>query len=197
MQGNLEFELRLQQYIELVRSGQQHKMLEAIGHARKYLSPHMDTHLAEIHRAAGLLAFPPDTQAEPYKVNLVRTLFSYLARDTDYLSRRCIRNLDGTTLPLYSSKPTTNSSPYRPDRFCTSPCRPACPRSRRHPAIRSTHPAVRTPAPRPHPSAPSARPSSTTWPATCPTPTTPRAMSRAIRSSCRTEEYTVASGCCR
>ena len=36
-------------------------------HARKYLAPHQDTNFAI--RAAGLLAFPPETQAEPYKVH--------------------------------------------------------------------------------------------------------------------------------
>lgn len=65
LQNNLEFELRLQHYIELRRGGQ---LLEARQHAQKYIAPHKDTHLDKIHRAAGLLAFPPDTQAEPYKV---------------------------------------------------------------------------------------------------------------------------------
>ncbi|OCL05024.1 protein fyv10 [Glonium stellatum] len=65
LNNNLEFELRLQQYIELVRSGNAQKLTEATMHARKYLAPHQDTNFAI--RAAGLLAFPPETQAEPYK----------------------------------------------------------------------------------------------------------------------------------
>jgi len=65
LNSNLEFELRLQQYIELVRSGNTQKLMEATMHARKYLAPHQDTNFAI--RAAGLLAFPPETQAEPYK----------------------------------------------------------------------------------------------------------------------------------
>ncbi|MCJ1386873.1 GID complex subunit containing RING finger motif [Xylographa soralifera] len=62
--NNLEFQLRLQQYIELRRDG---KLLAARQHAQRYIAPHTDSHFAEIHTAAALLAFPPDTLAEPYK----------------------------------------------------------------------------------------------------------------------------------
>lgn len=68
MQYNLEFELRLQQYIEMIRSGDKIKYMEAMVHAKKYLTPYMDSQSEEIHRAAGLLAFPKDTKAEPYRV---------------------------------------------------------------------------------------------------------------------------------
>ncbi|PYI22138.1 protein fyv10 [Aspergillus japonicus CBS 114.51] len=66
-QYNLEFELRLQQYIELIRSGDRKKYVDAMMHAKKYLAPYIETQSADIHRAAGLLAFPQDTKAEPYK----------------------------------------------------------------------------------------------------------------------------------
>ncbi|KAI9037369.1 FYV10 family protein [Aspergillus affinis] len=66
-QYNLEFELRMQQYIEMLRSGNKEKVVEAMMHAQKYLSSYVETQSAEIHRAAGLLAFPRDTKAEPYK----------------------------------------------------------------------------------------------------------------------------------
>ncbi|OJD38891.1 protein fyv10 [Diplodia corticola] len=62
---NLEFELRLQQYVEMVRTGTTQKLQEATQHARKYLASHSDTKYAI--RAAGLLAFPPDTTTEPYQ----------------------------------------------------------------------------------------------------------------------------------
>ncbi|OCK78841.1 macrophage erythroblast attacher [Lepidopterella palustris CBS 459.81] len=65
MNSNLEFELRLQQYIELVRSCNTQKLMEATMHARKYLAPHQDTNFTI--RAAGLLAYSPDTEAEPYR----------------------------------------------------------------------------------------------------------------------------------
>ncbi|PKY05369.1 protein fyv10 [Aspergillus campestris IBT 28561] len=67
VQYNLEFELRLQQYIEIIRAGDRTKYVDAMNHAKKYLTPYIDTQSAEIHRAAGLLAFPRDTKAEPYK----------------------------------------------------------------------------------------------------------------------------------
>lgn len=66
-QSNLEFELRLQQYIEMVRAGDK---TEARQHARRFLSPHSETQATDIRRAAGLLVFSPDTEAAPYKVSL-------------------------------------------------------------------------------------------------------------------------------
>jgi macrophage erythroblast attacher len=85
----LEFELRLQQYIELVRQGHEAgmgamdgiesdgmngisigdgggetKLVEARAHAKKYLSTSGDFEL--LGRAAGLLAYKPWDQVEPY-----------------------------------------------------------------------------------------------------------------------------------
>lgn len=68
-QSELEYELRLQQYIELVRTRQQSKLLEATAHARKYLVSIDDPHSAV--KAAGLLAYPPGTPIEPYKVSII------------------------------------------------------------------------------------------------------------------------------
>jgi len=89
--GNmLEFELRLQQYIELVRQGHEAgltgmdgletedgmhgvsigggggemKLVEARAHAKKYLSASGDFEL--LRRAAGLLAYRPWDEVEPY-----------------------------------------------------------------------------------------------------------------------------------
>ena len=63
--SNLEFELRVQEYIELVRSDQK---LPAITYFRKHLVPFEKTHPDAIQRAAALLAFPPKTAIQPYKV---------------------------------------------------------------------------------------------------------------------------------
>ncbi|CAO2649284.1 Nn.00g066690.m01.CDS01 [Neocucurbitaria sp. VM-36] len=85
----LEFELRLQQYIELVRQGHEAglsgmegvdmqdgmngvsiggggetKLVEARAHAKKYLSSSADFEL--LRRAAGLLAYKPWDEVEPY-----------------------------------------------------------------------------------------------------------------------------------
>ncbi|KAL2866318.1 FYV10 family protein [Aspergillus lucknowensis] len=78
-QYNLEFELRLQQYIEMIRAGDKTKVMEAMAHAKKYLSSYIDTQSAEILRAAGLLAFPPDTKAEPYKSMYAFDRWAYLS----------------------------------------------------------------------------------------------------------------------
>ncbi|TDZ24223.1 Protein FYV10 [Colletotrichum sidae] len=59
MDSNLEFMLRFQQYIELVRTQSQPKLLEAIAHAKKYLVPFKATYPDELRKAFGLLAYPP------------------------------------------------------------------------------------------------------------------------------------------
>lgn len=68
MGSSLEFELRLQQYIEMVRTGQPAKFLEAAAHASKYLSGHSEPGRAV--QAAALLAYQPGTHVEPYKVSI-------------------------------------------------------------------------------------------------------------------------------
>ncbi|OAL51412.1 hypothetical protein IQ07DRAFT_538213 [Pyrenochaeta sp. DS3sAY3a] len=60
----LEFELRLQQYIDLGRGGGEAKLVEARTHAKKYLSGSGDFEL--LRRAAGLLAYRPWDEVEPY-----------------------------------------------------------------------------------------------------------------------------------
>ncbi|KAL1878810.1 hypothetical protein VTK73DRAFT_7463 [Phialemonium thermophilum] len=75
MDSNLEFMLRYQQYIELVRTQSRSKPLEAISHARKYLSPYRDTYPSLVNQAAGLLAFPPDPDnAAPEQRTAARSL---------------------------------------------------------------------------------------------------------------------------
>jgi len=51
----------------MVRSGEMDKLLEAIKHAHKYLTP--QEHIKGGITAAGLLAYTEDTEVEPYKVN--------------------------------------------------------------------------------------------------------------------------------
>jgi macrophage erythroblast attacher len=68
LQHNLEFELRLQQFIEMVRTQDKTKKIEAIAHAKKYLILNHQAQNPEIRRAAGLLVFKQDTRVEPYKV---------------------------------------------------------------------------------------------------------------------------------
>lgn len=66
MQSTLEFELRLQQFVELRRKG---SLLEARLHAQKYITGHSETNIPDFQRAAGLLAYGPNARTEPYKVS--------------------------------------------------------------------------------------------------------------------------------
>lgn len=75
-QNTLEFELRLQQFIELRRRGH---LLEARQHAQKYISSNTETNNPEIHRAAGLLAYPLDTRVEPYRTMYSKSRWDFLA----------------------------------------------------------------------------------------------------------------------
>ncbi|EFI27062.1 macrophage erythroblast attacher isoform 1 [Coprinopsis cinerea okayama7 len=64
IKSTLEFELRLQEYIELCRA---RNKTEAIAYIRKYLSSWHETHMSQLNQASGLLAFPPDTKCAPYR----------------------------------------------------------------------------------------------------------------------------------
>ncbi|KAI0166334.1 CTLH/CRA C-terminal to lish motif domain-containing protein [Xylariaceae sp. FL1272] len=61
MDSNLEFMLRYQQYIEIVRQRGHTKPDEALIHARKYLFPYRDTYHEEVLQACGLLGMSPDS----------------------------------------------------------------------------------------------------------------------------------------
>ena len=65
MNSSLEYDLRLQEYIGLVRTRDPTRMQAATAYARKYIAPYNDLEFSI--RAAGLLAFGPNTQTEPYK----------------------------------------------------------------------------------------------------------------------------------
>lgn len=64
---DLEFELRLQQFVELVRAGTTAKKLEAMQHAQQHLTPHLSSRSEAIMQAAGLLAQSQDTETESYQ----------------------------------------------------------------------------------------------------------------------------------
>ncbi|KAJ1974014.1 GID complex subunit containing RING finger motif [Dimargaris xerosporica] len=64
IKSSLEFDLRLQEFIELARRRQ---IQSAITYVRKHLVPWIDTHAKQVEQAMGLLAFNPKTSCEPYK----------------------------------------------------------------------------------------------------------------------------------
>lgn len=73
-QSTLEFNLRLQEYVELVRLG---KKTEAIQYVQKHLSSWSESHLRQLQQAMALLAFPNDTLCEPYKVSEKLSFFPH------------------------------------------------------------------------------------------------------------------------
>ncbi|KAF2765400.1 hypothetical protein EJ03DRAFT_385305 [Teratosphaeria nubilosa] len=84
--SNLELELRLQQFIELARTGEMVKLVEGILHARKYLAtpgknPGSEEEAAGFGlKAGGLLAHPPETTMEPYRTLYSPSRYETLAR---------------------------------------------------------------------------------------------------------------------
>ncbi|TNN75872.1 Macrophage erythroblast attacher [Liparis tanakae] len=64
MKSCLEFSLRIQEFIELIR---QNKRMDAVRHARKHFSQAEGGQLDEVRQVMGMLAFPSDTHISPYK----------------------------------------------------------------------------------------------------------------------------------
>jgi hypothetical protein len=65
VQSKLEFKLRLQEFIELVRGDW---MIEAIMYARKHLASWGATNMKELQQAMATLAFKSNTDCPGYKV---------------------------------------------------------------------------------------------------------------------------------
>ncbi|KAI3924031.1 hypothetical protein MKW92_004254 [Papaver armeniacum] len=63
--SKFEFQLRLQEFIELVRADNH---LQAITYARKYLAPWGATHMKELQQVMATLAFKSSTECPKYKV---------------------------------------------------------------------------------------------------------------------------------
>ncbi|GAB2215651.1 hypothetical protein Droror1_Dr00020042 [Drosera rotundifolia] len=75
--SKFEFQLRLQEFIELVRGEQN---LRAITYARKYLAPWGITHMKELQRVVATLAFKSDTECATYKVLFDIKQWDYLVQ---------------------------------------------------------------------------------------------------------------------
>jgi len=97
IKSNLEFKLRLQEYVNLVK---ENKYQEAINYAKKHLTPYSDVNLKDIQRAMALLAFSPNTKCEVY-----RKIF-----DDNYSWNELIKlfKADNYTLNSLSSRPPLN-----------------------------------------------------------------------------------------
>ncbi|XP_059489657.1 E3 ubiquitin-protein transferase MAEA isoform X2 [Neocloeon triangulifer] len=64
LKSSMEFNIRIQEFVELIRSNNR---MDAVKHARKYLSPYEDDQLASFKRCMALFILPGDTQLSPYK----------------------------------------------------------------------------------------------------------------------------------
>ncbi|KAH0682053.1 hypothetical protein KY285_022087 [Solanum tuberosum] len=73
--SKFEFQLRLQEFIELVRA---ENMMRAITYARKYLAPWGSTHMKELQRVLATLAFKSNTECTTYKVLFESKQWDYL-----------------------------------------------------------------------------------------------------------------------
>lgn len=72
LKSNMEFNLRIQEFVELIRSDQR---MDAIKHARKHFPSFEDEHLATIQQVMALLAFPVTTSNELLHLHNFKTLF--------------------------------------------------------------------------------------------------------------------------
>ncbi|OVA18228.1 CTLH [Macleaya cordata] len=94
--SKFEFQLRLQEFIELVRADNH---LQAITYARKYLAPWGATHMKELQRVMATLAFKSNTECPKYKVLFESKQWDYLVE----LFKQEFCRLYGMTLePLLS-----------------------------------------------------------------------------------------------
>ncbi|KAL6503636.1 hypothetical protein OROGR_025559 [Orobanche gracilis] len=111
-----EFQLRLQEFIELVRG---ENIMQAIHYARKYLAPWGATHMKELQRVMATLAFRSNTDCAIYKVLFQEKQWDYLA---DQFKQEFCRLYGMTLEPLLNTYLQAGLSALKtPDRFKESP----------------------------------------------------------------------------
>lgn len=66
MESKLEFMLRFQQFIEMVRSQDLNRLADAVNHARRYLTPFYPLYPAECNQASALMCYPAVEAPEEY-----------------------------------------------------------------------------------------------------------------------------------
>ncbi|KAM4810798.1 E3 ubiquitin-protein transferase MAEA isoform X4 [Urocitellus parryii] len=125
----LEFSLRIQEFIELVR---QNKRLDAVRHARKHFSQAEGSQLDEVRQVMGMLAFPPDTHISPYKDLLDPARWRMLIQQFRYDNYRLhqLGNNSVFTLTLQAGLSAIKTPQcYKEDGSSKSPDCPVCSRS--------------------------------------------------------------------
>uniref|UniRef100_A0A8D2IKS4 E3 ubiquitin-protein transferase MAEA n=3 Tax=Marmotini TaxID=337730 RepID=A0A8D2IKS4_UROPR len=129
MKSCLEFSLRIQEFIELVR---QNKRLDAVRHARKHFSQAEGSQLDEVRQVMGMLAFPPDTHISPYKDLLDPARWRMLIQQFRYDNYRLhqLGNNSVFTLTLQAGLSAIKTPQcYKEDGSSKSPDCPVCSRS--------------------------------------------------------------------
>uniref|UniRef100_A0AC11BIL7 Macrophage erythroblast attacher, E3 ubiquitin ligase n=1 Tax=Ovis aries TaxID=9940 RepID=A0AC11BIL7_SHEEP len=125
----LEFSLRIQEFIELIR---QNKRLDAVRHARKHFSQAEGSQLDEVRQVMGMLAFPPDTHISPYKDLLDPARWRMLIQQFRYDNYRLhqLGNNSVFTLTLQAGLSAIKTPQcYKEDGSSRSPDCPVCSRS--------------------------------------------------------------------
>uniref|UniRef100_H0WU18 E3 ubiquitin-protein transferase MAEA n=1 Tax=Otolemur garnettii TaxID=30611 RepID=H0WU18_OTOGA len=125
----LEFSLRIQEFIELIR---QNKRLDAVRHARKHFSQAEGSQLDEVRQVMGMLAFPPDTHISPYKDLLDPARWRMLIQQFRYDNYRLhqLGNSSVFTLTLQAGLSAIKTPQcYKEDGSSKSPDCPVCSRS--------------------------------------------------------------------
>ncbi|XP_013383305.1 macrophage erythroblast attacher [Lingula anatina] len=77
MKSTLEFNLRTQEFIELIRNN---RRVDAVKHARKYFNNLEESQMMDVQRVMGLLAFPVDTSISPYQELLDPNRWNHLVQ---------------------------------------------------------------------------------------------------------------------
>ncbi|XP_065733722.1 E3 ubiquitin-protein transferase MAEA isoform X4 [Phocoena phocoena] len=129
MKSCLEFSLRIQEFIELIR---QNKRLDAVRHARKHFSQAEGSQLDEVRQVMGMLAFPPDTHISPYKDLLDPARWRMLIQQFRYDNYRLhqLGNNSVFTLTLQAGLSAIKTPQcYKEDGSSRSPDCPVCSRS--------------------------------------------------------------------
>ncbi|KAI4385708.1 hypothetical protein MLD38_003701 [Melastoma candidum] len=93
----LEFQLRLQEFVELVRA--ENNNMQVIAYARKYLAPWGVTHMKELQRVLATLAFKGNTEFATYKAVFEPKQWDFLV---DQFRREFCRLYGITLEPLLS-----------------------------------------------------------------------------------------------
>ncbi|KAK3375095.1 CTLH/CRA C-terminal to lish motif domain-containing protein [Podospora didyma] len=138
MNSNLEFMLRCQQFIEMLRAGTPANCTAAIAHAKRFIVPFNDTYREQVESVAGLLAYRPGTTLEPYQSLYSQDRWTKLADifveahnkllglpSFPLLHIALSSGLSALKTPACHSSQTTSSSPSHHTSLTTSVC-PIC-----------------------------------------------------------------------